>query len=190
MKTRKSRIVELLFLSLILSLPLVMVSATEGGNPSVRYVEFNGERKEPGETYIVDHGTTLHVVAALEESHKQSMKADLIFIDENDEARIFRMELENQQGIREWHQYYVDTGNLNPGPYRVRIRIWNMAKEASEEHGGVTSKEIIWGDLYLSLKVQQQERQPPRIPGYPRESVLCGVILASAVILVRKRKQC
>jgi len=161
---------------------------TYGGDPSVRYVEFNGEQKWPGQTYIVQYGITLHVVAALKEPHKQSMTADLIFIDENGDSRVFRMTRFNTEGINEWHEYYVDTSTFNPGPYSVRINVWNAAAEETSTHKAVTSKTITWGDLYLSLQVSGNQAQPAKIPGFPWEGVILGIIIAISVIISRKDK--
>ncbi len=179
----------LVLVSVLGTIQMQGVAGTEGGDPSVRWVEFNDERKWPGQTHIVKHGVTLHVVAALKEPHKQSMKADLIFIDENDDARIFRMTCFNTDGIYEWHEYYLDTATLNPGPYVVRIKVWNTKSEATEDYEGVSSEEIVWGDLYLSLQTQQQVApEAPKIPGFPWEAVAAGILLAVAVIVGRRRQ--
>jgi len=152
--------------------------------PVFRYVEFNGERKWPGQTHIVPHGIMLRVLAALKEPHKQSMKADLILIDENGDARIERMKRISVDGINEWHEYNLDTSTLNPGPYRVRIRAWNAAGE------GVESEETTWGDLYLSLEAQQttQSQQPPIIPGFPWEGIILGLLFAIPIIIANRKR--
>lgn len=151
--------------------------------PIFRYVEFNDERKWPGQTHTVSHGIVLRVVVALKEPHKQSMKADLILVDDNDDAWIRRMTRISTEGINEWHEYNLDTSNFNPGPYRLRIRAWNAAKP------GVESEEVTWGDLYLSLQVQTtQSAQPPVIPGFPWEGIMLGLAGAVLVIISSRRR--
>lgn len=151
--------------------------------PIFRYVEFNGEQKWPGQTHTVPHGTNLRVLAALKEPHKQSMKADLILIDENDDARVERMTRINTDGVREWHEYKLDTSTLNPGPYRLRIRAWNAHGEDAP------MEEVIWGDLYLSLQTEQTTQgQPPIIPGFPWEGSLLGLMGAIPVLIAARRR--
>jgi hypothetical protein len=150
--------------------------------PIFRYVEFNDERKWPGQTHIVEHGIMLKVVAALKEPHKQSMKADLILVDENDDAWIGRMTRTSTEGIREWHEYDLDTSNFNPGPYRLRITAWNSARD------GVESEEVTWGDLYLSLEIKTtQTTQPPVLPGFPWEGIILG-LAGAFLIIIRNRR--
>ncbi len=151
--------------------------------PIFRYVEFNDERKWSGQTHIVSHGIMLRVVVALKESHKQSMKADLILVDDNDDAWIARMTRISTDGINEWHEYNLDTSNFNPGPYRLRIRAWNSAKP------GVESVEVTWGDLYLSLQIQstQSTQPPPIIPGFPWEGIILGLAGAVLVMISKRR---
>jgi hypothetical protein len=157
--------------------------------PIFRYVEFNGEQKWPGQTHIIKYGIMLRVVAALKEPHKQSMKADLIIIDENGDARIERMKRFSNEGINEWHEYDLDTNTLNPGPYQVRIKAWSAVREEQEGISeGIESEETIWGDLYLSLQVSEDQTQPPKIPGFPWEGVILGIIVAIPVIISRKGK--
>ncbi len=171
----------LLFVCAISTAQLQEASAA----PIFRYVEFNGEQKWPGQTHIVEHGTKLRVLAALKEPHKQSMKADLVLIDENDDARIERMTRISAEGINEWHEYNLDTSTLNPGPYRLRIRAWNAHAEGAPE------EEVTWGDLYLSLQTPQTtQSQPPIIPGFPWEGSILGLIGAIPILVAsRKRKQ-
>ena len=69
----------LILVCVIGSAQLGEVRGTVGGDPSFKSVEFNKERKWPGQTHIVQHGIMLKVVAALKEPHKQSMKADRQF---------------------------------------------------------------------------------------------------------------
>lgn len=158
------------------------------GKPHFRYVEFNEERKWPGQTHIVPHGIMLKIIAALKEPNKQSMKADLILIDENDDARVERMTRINTDGINEWHEYDLDTNTLNPGPYTLRIKAWNSAREDTSEHGGVESVEVTWGDLYLSLQIQStQTTQQPAIPGFPWEGIILGLAGAVFVIISNRR---
>ena len=153
------------------------------GEPIFRYVEFNGEQKWPGQTHIVTHGTNLRVVAALKEPHKQSMKADLILIDENDDARIERMTRTSVEGINEWHEYKLDTNTLNPGSYRLRIMAWNAHAE------GAPKEETTWGDLYLSLQTQQTtQSQPPIIPGFPWEGSIIGLIGAIPIVIATRKR--
>lgn len=156
------------------------------GKPTVRYVEFNDERKWPGQTHIVQHGIMLKVVAALKEPHKQSMKADLIILDENDDARIERMTRISTEGIYEWHEYDLDTSTLNPGPYTVRVRAWNAARE-----GVVESEEVIWGDLYLSLQIQTttEGTRPALVPGFPWEGIILGLLAAIPILLAGRRRK-
>ena len=182
------------FLILILVCAVLMAQPGEvrgvvSGDPSFLYVEFNGERKWPGQTHIVEHGIMLRIVAALDEPHEQSMKADLIIIDENDDARILRMKIIESSDEKEWHEYRLDTNTLNPGPYKVRIRAWNMALEDTAEHEGITSEEVVWGDLYLSLQAQQATRQPPGIPGFPWEAIGIGSILAAVSVIMRRKRE-
>jgi hypothetical protein len=158
------------------------------GKPHFRYIEFNEERKWPGQTHIVPHGIMLRIVAALKEPNKQSMKADLIIVDENDDARIERMTRINTDGINEWHEYNLDTSTLNPGPYSLRIKAWNSARDETSEHGGVESEEVTWGDLYLSLQIQStQSTQSPVIPGFPWEGIILGLVGAVFVIINSRR---
>lgn len=164
-------------------------SGTVGGDPSFRSVEFNGERKWPGQTHIIEHGVMLRVVAVLKEPHKQSMKADLILIDESDDAKVLRMTKIKTADENEWHEYRLDTNTLNPGSYTVRIKAWNMALETTEDQEGITSKEVIWGDLYLSLQVQQTQPPLPPIPGFPWEGTAIGIILGVAVIIMQRKRQ-
>jgi hypothetical protein len=160
------------------------------GKPRFRYVEFNGERKWPGQTHIVPHGTVLGVVAALEEPYKQSMTADLIFIDENGDARIERMERINADGNREWHAYDMDTSTLNPGTYTVRIEAVNAAREGNGEQEELESEKETWGYLTLRLEAQQTPQPQPKIPGYPLEASIMGLLGAIFTLVYgRKRKE-
>jgi len=174
-------VVVLLFVCAISTAQLQEASA----KPIFRYVEFDGEQKWPGQTHIVPHGTNLRVLAALKEPHKQSMRADLILLDENDDARVERMTRINSDGINEWHEYNLDTSTLNPGPYSLRIRAWNAHGEDAPQ------EEVTWGDLYLSLQAEQTtQSQPPIIPGFPWEGSLLGLMGAIPILIAtRKRHQ-
>jgi hypothetical protein len=186
---RFEKIVAILILVCVIGLAqLGEVRGTVGGDPSFKSVEFNEERKWPGQTHIVQHGIMLKVVAELKESHKQSMKADLIFIDEDDNTRVLRMTKTRTSGENEWHEYELDTNTFNPGPYRVRIKAWNMPLETTGDQEGITSKEVVWGDLYLSLQTQQVQ-PPPLIPGFPWEAIGIGVLLATAALIIKRKHQ-
>lgn len=151
--------------------------------PVFRYVEFNGERKWPGQTHIVPHGITLRVVAALEEPNKQSMTADLILIDENGDARIERMERINTDVNKEWHAHDLDTNTLNPGNYTVRIKAWNAAREETGGEKAIKSEEVTWGDLSLTLEAQQTTQETSRILGFPWEGIVVALYLAVAAVI-------
>ena len=141
----------LLLACMICTAPLTAVNA----EPVFRYVEFNGERKWPGQTHIVEHGIMLQVIASLEQPQKQSMTADLILIDENGDARIERMERINTDVNKEWHAHDLDTSTLNSGSYTVRIRAWNAAREEEGGEKAIKSEEVTWGDLHLILETRQ-----------------------------------
>ena len=146
---------------MICTSPLITVKA----EPVFRYVEFNGDRKWPGQTHIVAHGITLQVVAALEEPQKQSITADLILIDENGDARIERMERITTDANKEWHMHNLDTSTLNPGSYTVRIRAWNAAREEEGGEKAIKSEEVTWGDLHLILETQQATQSSSGVGG-------------------------
>jgi len=141
----------LLLACMVCTAPLTAVNA----EPVFRYVEFNGERKWPGQTHVVEHGIILQVIVALEQPQKQSMTADLILIDENGDARIERMERINTDVNKEWHANDLDTSTLNSGSYTVRIRAWNAAREEEGGTKAIKSEEVTWGDLHLTLETQQ-----------------------------------
>ncbi len=151
--------------------------------PVFRYVEFNEERKWPGQTYIVPHGITLRVLAALEEPNKQSMTAELILIDGNNDANIELMTRINNDINKEWHAYDLDTGTLNPGNYTVRIKAWNAAREETEGEKAIKSGETTWGDLYLVLGAQQTTETPPRLLGFPWDGIVVAFYLVVAAII-------
>jgi len=158
--------------------------------PVFRYVEFNGERKWPGQTHIVSRGVVLRVVAALEEPNKQSIFTEFILIDKNGEARRERMKKLSVDGIKEWHEYNLDTGALSPGSYQVRIRAWNAPREETEGYDAVKSEEVTWGDLNLQLEGEQVQTSQLKIPGFPWEASLPGLIAAAAFLISgRARKQ-
>ncbi len=129
--------------------------STVKAKPVFRYVELNGERKWPGQTHIVTHGITLHVVAALEEPQKQSMTAELILIDKNGDARIEEMERTSTNENKEWHTYDLDTSTLNLGSYTFRIKATNAGREEQEGEKAIKSEEVTWGDITLILEAQQ-----------------------------------
>ena len=176
-------IILLLFVCIIGTTQLIEVDA----KLVFRYVEFNGERKWPGQTYIVEHGIKLGILVALEEPQKQSMTADLILIDENGDARIERMERINTDVNKEWHAHDLDTRTLNPGSYTVRIRAWNAAREEEGGEKAIKSEEVTWGDLLLILEAQEMSQPSPRIPGYPWEANILG-LLGAIPILIRGRR--
>jgi hypothetical protein len=152
--------------------------------PVFRYVEFNGERKWPGQTHIVTHGITLQVMAALEEPQKQSMTAELILIDENGDARIEQMEQTSKDQNKEWHTHDLDTSTLNLGSYTVRIRATNAGRAEQGDEKAIKSEEVTWGDLTLILETQHTTQSSSGTGGITfRGTIIDGMIIALYLVV-------